>query len=92
MLITKLVLSIVNVVVELTTVLGINNTICILFKIGTDNGDVEVVKLVVIMLFMSLMANCVFVPDMLMVWPPKSVPVMRADISMNPATGEGKIC
>lgn len=92
LLITKLVLSIVNVVVGLTAGVGINNKICWVFKKVTDNGAVEVVKLVVITLFESLMASSVFVPAIVTTWPPVSVPEMSAEISMNPALGDGKIC
>lgn len=64
LLMVKLVLSIVNVVLGLTLGLGINNEIRWLFKKGTDNGAVELVKLVVMTLFESLMANSVLVPAM----------------------------
>lgn len=52
----------------------------------------EVVKLSVKTLLASLIPSWVFVPDMVMVCPPVSVPEIIAESSMNPATGDGKIC
>lgn len=53
----------------------------------------EVVKLSVKTLLASLIPSWVFVPDMVMVWPPVSVPEITVEeSSMNPATGDGKIC
>jgi hypothetical protein len=48
---------------------------------------VEVVKGNVITLLRSLTAISVSLPDMLTIWPPVSMPLIRADSCMNPIFG-----